>query len=99
VATDTATFLSMFPDARGSAQAATATTADNAGSNGSPPSDPTFRSLFQVDGQSQQTVSPSVRALWGHTTVADAEQTTQTSGSSSPRPLDLFSDPNGTFSG
>jgi hypothetical protein len=99
VATDTATFLSMFPDARGSAQAATATTADNAGSNGSPPSDPTFRSLFQVDGQSQQTVSPSVRALWGHTTVADAEQTAQTSGSSSPRPLDLFSDPNGTFSG
>jgi hypothetical protein len=98
VATDTATFLSMFPDVRASSQAAAATTADNSGANNSP-SDPMFRSLFQVDGQSQQAVSPSVRELWGHSGVANADSAAQTTGSSSPRPLDLFSDPNGTFSG
>jgi hypothetical protein len=99
VSTDTATFLSMFPDARASAQPAATTTADNSNSGNPPPSDPMFRSLYQVDGQSQQAVSPSVHALWGHSTVANDDSSAQTSGSSSPRPLDLFSDPNGTFSG
>jgi len=99
VATDTATFLSMFPDARGSAQAAVTKTADASSSVGPAPSEPMFRSLFQVDGQSQQAVSPTVHALWGHSSVANAESGAQATGSSSARPLDLFSDPNGTFSG
>ncbi|MGJ4945476.1 transglycosylase SLT domain-containing protein [Bradyrhizobium sp. HKCCYLS1011] len=93
-ATDTATFLSMFPDVRNSAQAAT-TTADNA-STGSASADPMFRSLFQVDGQSPQVVSSSVRELWGTSPAASTSPAGQGSGA---RPLDLFSDPNGTFSG
>ena len=93
-ATDTATFLSMFPDVRTSAQAATTTT-DNA-SAASAPADPMFRSLFQVDGQSPQVVSSSVRELWGTSSAAGTAPAGQGSGA---RPLDLFSDPNGTFSG
>jgi hypothetical protein len=95
--TDTATFLSMFPDVRGTSQAATATTADNSVANAAP-ADPMFRSLFQVDGQSQQAVSGSVRELWGRSTETTASSTAPSSGDRS-RPLDLFSDPNGTFSG
>ncbi|MGJ5177015.1 transglycosylase SLT domain-containing protein [Bradyrhizobium oligotrophicum] len=98
--TDTATFLSMFPDARRSTQAA-ATTADASASIR--PADPTFRSLFQVDGQSNQPVSSDVRELWGRSSVAsagsaDAGGNNNGSGSGQRR-LDLFSDPNGTFSG
>ncbi|WP_315705118.1 MULTISPECIES: transglycosylase SLT domain-containing protein [unclassified Bradyrhizobium] len=92
--TDTATFLSMFPDVRGSGQAAP-TSADGSSAN-SAPMDPTFRSLFQVDGQSSQAVSASVRELWGTSSVASTSSTGQGSGA---RPLDLFSDPQGTFSG
>lgn len=93
-ATDTATFLSMFPDVRGSAQAAAAN--PDASSANSAPMDPTFRSLFQVDGQPSQAVSASVRELWGTSSVASSSSTGQGSGA---RPLDLFSDPQGTFSG
>jgi hypothetical protein len=96
-ATDTATFLSMFPDVRGASQGATMAAADNSVANAGP-ADPAFHSLFQVDGQSQQPVSGSVRRLWGHSPVADASSGAQESGAR-PRPLDLFSDPNGTFSG
>ncbi|CAL76792.1 conserved hypothetical protein [Bradyrhizobium sp. ORS 278] len=99
--TDTATFLSMFPDARGSSQAASATTADASAGR---PADPMFRSLFQVDGQPGQTISPTVRELWGRSSVASAAAGDGTSsnnngGGSGQRRLDLFSDPNGTFSG
>ncbi|GLH77819.1 transglycosylase [Bradyrhizobium sp. SSBR45G] len=97
--TDTATFLSMFPDARG-AQAASATTADASAGR---PADPMFRSLFQVDGQSSQAVSPTVRELWGRSPVASADSadagSNNTGSGSGQRRLDLFSDPNGTFSG
>ncbi|MGJ4950603.1 lytic transglycosylase domain-containing protein [Bradyrhizobium sp. HKCCYLS20291] len=97
--TDTATFLSMFPDARGTQRAA-ATTAD--ASAASRPADPMFRSLFQVDGQSTQAVSPDVRALWGRSvaSTASADQGADDNGRGRTQPrLDLFSDPNGTFSG
>ncbi len=98
--TDTATFLSMFPDARGSSRSGSWTTADASAVNR--PADPMFRSLFQVDGQSSQAVSPTVRELWGHSSVASA--TPSESGSidasgNGQRRLDLFSDPHGTFSG
>ncbi|CCD96322.1 conserved hypothetical protein [Bradyrhizobium sp. ORS 375] len=95
--TDTATFLSMFPDARGS-QAAPAATADASAGR---PADPMFRSLFQVDGQSGSTVSPTVRELWGRPSVASASEAggNNTGNGNPQRRLDLFSDPNGTFSG
>ncbi len=98
-ATDTATFLSMFPDARGGERAA-ATTAD--ASAASRPADPMFRSLFQVDGQSTQAVSPDVRALWGRSVASTASADSggdHSGGGNGQHRLDLFSDPNGTFSG
>jgi hypothetical protein len=101
-ATDSATFLSMFPDVRGSAQAQLATAdaaSSDAAAKGSAAADPMFRSLFQVDGQSQQAVSPSVRELWGHASSVSAGSSSGQGNSGGARPLDLFSDPNGTFSG
>jgi len=101
--TDSATFLSMFPDVRGGSQAQLAsadTSSSDAAAKGAAAADPMFRSLFQVDGQSQQTVSSSVRELWGHSASSVASAPTVASAKSdTPRPLDLFSDPNGTFSG
>ncbi|MGJ4954569.1 lytic transglycosylase domain-containing protein [Bradyrhizobium sp. HKCCYLRH2015] len=98
--TDTATFLSMFPDARGSSRPGASTTADASAVNR--PADPMFRSLFQVDGQSSQAVSPTVRELWGHSSVASAtppEGGSNDASGNGQRRLDLFSDPHGTFSG
>ena len=95
--TDTATFLSMFPDARGSGAAVTADA-----SRASRPADPTVRSLFQVDGQSNQAVSATVRELWGRSsgsTAANAAGEGSNGSASASRRLDLFSDPSGTFSG
>jgi hypothetical protein len=97
-ATDTATYLSTFPNARNAAPVTLASASDasqNAASN-----DPIFRSLFQVD-EGSQPVSPKLRELWGNssslTSVASAGG--QTSNAGGPRPLDLFSDRKGTFSG
>jgi hypothetical protein len=56
---------------------------------------PAFRSLFQVDDS--QPVSATVHQLWGKSSlVAGADGSSPSSGA--PRPLDLFSDRNGTFS-
>jgi hypothetical protein len=59
---------------------------------------PVFRSLFQADENSQP-ISSTVRELWGKssslTSVASAAPA---SSVGSPRPLDLFSDRDGTFS-
>ncbi len=66
------------------------------------PSQPIFRSLFQA-GERSQPVSPAVQELWGNgsslTSVATASPASQTPSVRAPRPLDLFSDRNGTFSG
>jgi hypothetical protein len=98
-AVDSATYLSTFPDVRASATANVASASD-AGSNNPGSNNPMFRSLFQADA-SAQPVSPKVRELWGNssslTTAATADG--QAAGASEPRPLDLFSDRNGTFSG
>jgi hypothetical protein len=97
-AVDSATYLSTFPDVRASAAANVATASDAGNNTGS--NNPMFRSLFQADEHAQP-VSPAVRELWGNssalTTAANADG--QTSGIGAPRPLDLFSDRNGTFSG
>jgi len=96
-AIDNAAYLSTFPDVR----ATPPVTMASASSSTSSSTDPIFRSLFQVDERSP-TVSPTVRELWGNssslTSVASATSAAQTTGSVS-HGLDLFSDPNGTFSG
>lgn len=101
-ATDTATFLSMFPDGRGSSQAV-GTSSDNsssgAASTKAAQSGPMFRSLYQDDGQSQQPVASPVRELWGRSGVASNAAPTDQPASNTQRGLNLFSDPNGTFSG
>jgi Transglycosylase SLT domain len=93
---DNAAYLSSFPDAR----AAAPVTVASASSGTSSSTDRIFRSLFQVDERSP-TVSPTVRELWGNSSLTSAASTTpapQASGRA-PQGLDLFSDPSGTFSG
>src|SRR6202011_3375671 len=94
---DNAAYLSGFPDAR-SVTPVTMASASTTTST-SPPSDPIFRSLFQVGGQSQP-VSPTVRELWGSSSsltsvppaasVASATPA-QAPNVRAPQPLDLFS--------
>jgi hypothetical protein len=104
---DNAAYLSTFPDVHAAAPVtmASASTPNSA----TPSSDPIFRSLFQAPGERAQPISPTVRELWGNssslTSVASADPATVASPASSqtpdvraPRPLDLFSDRNGTFS-
>jgi len=97
-AVDSAAYLSTFPDVRASAPTTLASASDVGNQTGS--ADPMFRSLFQVDERSQP-VSPRLGELWGKssslTSVANADG--QPSSTGAPRPLDLFSDRNGTFSG
>jgi Transglycosylase SLT domain len=107
---DNAAYLSSFPDVR-SATPVTMASASSAVST-SASTDPMFRSLFQP-GERTQPVSSAVHELWGNsssltsvaaaTSVAPATSkaaatTAQTSNVRAPQPLDLFSDPTGTFS-
>ena len=98
-AIDNAAYLSTFPDVRAAAPPTTLASASDASQNAAS-GDPIFRSLFQVDERSQP-VSPKLRELWGNssslTSVAAADG--QASNAGGPRPLDLFSDRSGTFSG
>ena len=91
---DNALYLSRLPDTRGvtPVAASSVTTASAA------PSQPMFRSLFQV-GERAQPVSPAVQELWGTRPVTAASDA-QTSSDSGPRqPFDLFSDRAGTYGG
>jgi len=96
---DNAAYLSTFPNLG----AASPVTVASSSTSGSDPSSnvPVFRSLFQVDDQSQP-VSSTVRALWGNsaslTSVASADNAAPATNGGAPQPLDLFSDRNGTFS-
>jgi hypothetical protein len=80
--------------------AATPVTVASNASKSTPSSDPIFRSLFQVDDRTP-TVSPTVRELWGtSSSQTSAASTTSVAPTTSvSHGLDLFSDPNGTFSG
>jgi hypothetical protein len=98
-AIDNAAYLSSFPDVRSVTPVAMASASTVANSS---PGEPIFRSLFQA-GERTEPVSPAVRELWGNssslTSVAStAPMSTQTPELGAPRPLDLFSDRNGTFS-
>jgi hypothetical protein len=97
-AIDNATYLSSFPNARPSAPVTLASASDS--SQNAASSDPIFRSLFQVDERSQP-VSPKLRELWGNSSslTSAASGDGQPSNAGGPRPLDLFSDRSGTFSG
>jgi hypothetical protein len=95
-ALDSASFLSQIPDVR----SVTPVVASSDASNHSQAPDPIFRSLFQVDERSQP-VSSTVRELWGRSSSLTADPGTsggQSNNGGSPRPLDLFSDRDGTFS-
>jgi hypothetical protein len=95
-ALDSANFLSQLPDARNAAQMPVASAAESAGRF--PPADPMFRSLFQVDERSQP-ISPTVQQLWGRSASLTSDAVTPAApASNGPRPLDLFSDRNGTYS-
>ncbi len=102
-AADNAAYLSTFPDARA------VTPVTMASASNAPSADPVFRSLFQVDGERAQPISPTVRELWGNnaslTSVAGAAPAAEASPAAAQPPsvparggLDLFSDRNGTFS-
>jgi Transglycosylase SLT domain len=99
-AIDNAAYLSTFPNV-GAAAPVSVASASAPGAQSSSRM-PVFRSLFQVGDQSQP-VSPAVRALWGNssslTSVAGADSSAQAPNSGAARPLDLFSDRSGTFSG
>jgi hypothetical protein len=93
---DNAAYLSSFPDSR------TVTPVTAASQTGSAQTDPIFRSLFQA-GDRTQPISPAVQELWGNSSsLTTAAPVTALSGRTpevrAPGPLDLFSDPSGTFS-
>jgi hypothetical protein len=93
-AIDNAAYLSTFPDVRSPAPSAPIVASAEPASGNSRPVDPMFRSLFQVDDRSQP-VSSTVRELWGNSSsLTSAANATP----SAPRPLDLFSDRDGSFS-
>jgi hypothetical protein len=96
-AMDTNAFLAAFPDTRSAAPPVTMASA-SASRDPAPPANPMFRSLFQAD-ENAQPISSTVRELWGKssslTSVASAAPAPSAGAA---RPLDLFSDRDGTFS-
>lgn len=92
---DNAAYLSSFPHVR---TAPTTVASATDGNNGAQRNDAMFHSLFQVDGS--QPVSSTVRNLWGNSPSPTANPAAApTANARKPAPLDLFSDPDGTFSG
>jgi hypothetical protein len=104
---DNAAYLSTFPDVRAAAPVTVASASTT--TNAAPP-EAMFRSLFQV-GDRTQPISQAVRELWGNNASLTSEPPSSAAGASAssakelpPKPasggrLDLFSDPQGTFSG
>ena len=93
-AIDNAAYLSAFPDAHTVTPVTVASASAPTGT--SLPGAPAFRSLFQAD-ENAQPVSSTVRALWGNSSSLTSVTSAVPNGGA-PRPLDLFSDRNGTFS-
>jgi hypothetical protein len=95
-AMDTNAFLSAFPDTRSAAPPVAMASVSAPGN--SPQSHPVFRSLFQAD-ENAQPISSTVRELWGKSTsLTSVAGAAPAQNVSAPRPLDLFSDRDGTFS-
>jgi hypothetical protein len=94
-ALDSASFLSQLPDVRKAAPVPVASTTE---ASAQPLAhDPIFRSLFQVDDRSQP-VSSTVHELWGRSASLTSDAVAPAANGDVPRPLDLFSDRDGTFS-
>jgi hypothetical protein len=94
-AIDNAVYLSTFPDVRSVSEPAAVSSPSPQSESQS--SELIFRSLFLADGATQP-LSPTVRALWGHSSSLTANAASG-ANTGAPAPLDLFSDRNGTFSG
>lgn len=89
---DNAKYLSVFPQARPAP--APQQVASLQASN-----EPIFRSLFQA-GDRAEPVSSAVRELWGNgTSLTSVAPAPESGKAAAPRPLDLFSDRFGVFSG
>ena len=96
-AMDNNAFLSAFPDTRASVPTVTVASASQT-HDPAPPANPMFRSLFQADENSQP-ISATVRELWGKSSsLTSVASNAVASNAGAPRPLDLFSDRDGTFS-
>jgi hypothetical protein len=97
-AMDSASFLSIIPDAR-AVTPVKATTGAEMKTASLPQQDPMFRTLFHA-GDRPQPISPAVQELWGGTASQPkvAQATTGMPEVRAPGRLDLFSDRNGTFS-
>jgi hypothetical protein len=93
---DTNAFLSAFPDTRSGAPPVTVASAE-ATRAPAPPANPMFRSLFQAD-ENAQPISSTVRELWGKSSLTSVASAAPAPHVGAPRPLDLFSDRDGTFS-
>ena len=107
-------FLSSFPQMQqapaatpasqqaASQQVAAATSTAQSQQNQAAAVQPTFRSLFQA-GERSDPISTTVRELWGNNSSLSSNIAGQGQGqnqaANQPRPLDLFSDRSGTFSG
>src|ERR1700704_2450711 len=100
VPVDNAAYLSSFPDARAVTPVAASSQATITTASLQQPGRPVFRSLFQA-GERAQPVSPAVQELWGNgsSLTSVPSPASHTPDVRAPRPLDLFSDRNGTFSG
>jgi hypothetical protein len=104
-AADNAAYLSSFPHSQTQTQMQVRRPQQVAALDA--PAAPTFYSLFQA-GERSDPVSPAVRELWGngHSITSDpanaasgAVPTKADDKTGSPRPLDLFSDRTGAYSG
>lgn len=84
---DTASYLSTFPNGSAATSGTTSVVAS------AQPS-PAFRSLYQ-GGDRSEPISPAVQELWGNSASLTASATPKVRA---PGRLDLFSDPNGTYS-
>ncbi|HEY0236572.1 MAG TPA: lytic transglycosylase domain-containing protein [Afipia sp.] len=95
-AADNAAYLSRFPQSQDQMQARQPQQVASL-----QPGTPVFHSLFQ-GGDRTEPLSPAVRELWGNgssLTSVPMPASGQSDGKSAPRPLDLFSDPGGVYSG
>jgi hypothetical protein len=97
-AMDSASFLSIIPDAR-AVTPAKATAGAELKTASVPQQEPVFRTLFHA-GDRPQPISPAVQELWGRTAPEPkvAQVTTGVPEVRPPGRLDLFSDRDGTFS-
>ncbi len=96
---DTAAYLATFPQVPTQPGQPLDIRTTSVASAGAAPPEPLFRSLFQA-GERSEPLSSTVRDLWGDKAVSPASgSAAQPSPGGERRPLDLFSDRTGAYSG